>query len=52
MTKRETRRIRIWRLVLGTVILGAGALVSWFTYQYLDDQLKDEAIDKVRSKRR
>ena len=44
----ETRTVRIWRLVVGMILLVAGALVSWGTYYYLDHQLHDETVDKVR----
>ncbi|KAL7567071.1 hypothetical protein ACA910_002795 [Epithemia clementina (nom. ined.)] len=46
MAQGETRILRIWRAVVGIIIMGAGALVSWGTYHYLDKQLEDETIDK------
>ena len=49
-TQRETRRLLVWRLVVGSLLMGAGTLVSWATYHSLDDQLNDETIDKVREK--
>ena len=49
MTKRETLRIRIWRILIVLIIIGSGALVSWGTYNYLDDQLMDQTLDDVSS---
>ena len=47
MAKGETRTVKIWRMVVGIILMGAGALVSWGTYYYLDQQLEDETVDKV-----
>ena len=47
MAKGETRTVNIWRMVVGIILMGAGALVSWGTYYYLDQQLEDETVDKV-----
>ena len=44
----ETRVVRIWRVVVAVILITAGALVSYGTYYYLDQQLDDETVNKVR----
>ena len=47
ITQRETLRIRLWRIVIVMIMIGSGALVSWGTYNYLDDQLMDQTLEDV-----
>ena len=48
MAQKETRSVRIWRILVGLISLGAGAGVSIATFYYLDQQVEDETEDKVR----
>jgi hypothetical protein len=45
----ETAHIRFWRLVVVALLLVSGAVLSTFTYVFLNGEEKDDYVDAVRS---
>ena len=47
LAEKETKNIRLWRGIVSILILGVGAVVSLFTFLYLDAQHQKEREDSV-----
>jgi len=47
LAKKETARVRVWRLIVLVTLLITGAVLSTFTYKFLKDEQHEDFKDAV-----